>query len=113
MIDLTEMQKMLNKVSCPACHASTIDVALRCDLGYGECIAVATCQTCGMLYEVSTEHHVLEEGRKEVGSPVCPHCDTDDCELEMRCELPSRQCFYVMCCRKCSNPFFPAAVKDA
>lgn len=104
-LNLTEIQHKLNKVSCPECHYATIDVTLRCDLGYGECLAVATCITCGTLYEVSTERCVLEKGQKDYPTSVCPGFSRSRCELDMRCELPSRQCFYVAHCTTCDHPF--------
>lgn len=107
IMDLTEIQKKLNKVSCPVCHNSTFDLKLRCDLGYGECLAVATCNTCSTLYEVSTERHVLEEGEKVCPAPICPECHGSKVEVEMRCEIPSRQCFYVVHCKTCDHPFIP------
>ncbi|MFQ5580434.1 MAG: hypothetical protein ACE5FZ_07465 [Nitrospiria bacterium] len=115
-INLTEIQKKLNEASCPVCHNETIDVALRCDLGYGECLSTGTCRTCGTVYEVSNERRALEEKRKDLPAPVCPRCKASkdsEIDLEMRCELPSRQCFYIAHCRKCNHPFFPETVKGS
>lgn len=104
-VDLTEIQKKLNKVSCPVCHNSTIDVKLRCDLGHGECLAVAGCSTCGTSYEVSTERRLLEEGKKDCPTLTCPGCKGSEVELEMRCDFPSRKCFYVAHCMTCNHSF--------
>lgn len=112
-MDLTEIQKRLNDVACPMCNNSTLDVTLRCDLDYGECLATAKCQTCKTSYEVSTEKRVLETGKKDLGSFACPHCEADDVALGFRCELPSFQCFYMASCRKCSESFLPETVKGA
>ncbi len=104
-VDLTEIQEKLNKVSCPVCRHSTIDVTLRCDLGYGECLAVAGCKTCGTQYEVSTEGRILENGKRYTPKLACPGCNESEVKLEMRCELPSRQCFYVAHCEPCKHSF--------
>lgn len=104
-VDLTEIQEKLNKVSCPVCHNATIDVSLRCDLGYGECLAVAGCKTCGTQYEISTEGRVLKHGKKYLPELACPGCKESEIKLEMRCELPSHQCFYVARCEPCNHSF--------
>ncbi len=109
-VDLTEIQKKLNKVACPLCKQSKIDVKLRCDLGYGECLAVAECGNCGTVYEVSTERSVLDQGKKDCPDPICPECHGSDVDLEMRCELPSRRCFYIVHCKPCDHPFVPKKI---
>ena len=108
-MDITEIQTLLNKVTCPQCRNATVEVVLRCDLGYGECLAAASCRTCGTLYEVSTERRLLERGVHEVNGADCPHCNTEDVRPSLRCELPSRKCFYVVRCRICDTPSIPAA----
>lgn len=110
MVDLGEIQRKLNRVACPMCGASTLDVTLRCDLGYGECLATALCRTCRTSYEISTERKALEQGRGALGSSQCPHCGGGDLEPEIRCDLPSRRCFYVAGCRKCREPFLKEVV---
>jgi len=103
-MNITDIQRMMNKVICPECQKATIDVSLRCDLGYGECLATATCRTCQTLYEVSTEKEVLEAGQKGIGPQDCPDCDEKDLKVQFRCELPSRRCFYVAYCPPCDKP---------
>ena len=85
MIDLTAIQAMLNKVSCPMCNSATLDVVLRCDLGYGECLATAKCRTCATTYKVTTADQVQEEG----------WLNRNRTKLEFRCDLASRECCYV------------------
>lgn len=110
-MELTEIQKKLNKVSCPMCNHPTLDVTLRCYVGYEECLATAKCLTCGTPYSITNERRVLEEGKEALGSSVCPKCNSADTELQFRCELSSRQCFYVVGCKKCGESFFPANEK--
>lgn len=107
-MELTEIQKKLNRVSCPMCNHPTLDVTLRCYVGYEECLATAKCLTCGTSYTITNEQRVLEDGKGVLGSSVCPRCDAKEVELQFRCELASRQCFYVVGCKKCGESFFPA-----
>lgn len=107
-MNITDIQVMFNKVTCPECRNATIDVSLRCDLGYGECLAAATCRTCNTIYEVSTERRALEAGKELPGSQDCPDCDEKDVKFKFRCELPSRKCFYVAYCQPCDSPFVTA-----
>lgn len=110
-MELTEIQKKLNSVSCPMCKHPTLDLTLRCYVGYEECIATAKCLTCNTSYTVTNERRVLEKEKDAVGSAVCPHCNSEDTELQFRCELSSRQCFYVVGCKKCGESFFPSNEK--
>jgi len=104
-MDITEIQKTLNKISCPTCQRTELDATLRCDLGSGECLATAVCQTCKTIYEVSSERQVLAEVEEKTGPLTCPHCGSSGVEVAFRCELSSRQCFYVAQCQKCKEPF--------
>jgi len=107
-MELTEIQKKLNSVSCPMCNHPTWDVSLRCYEGYEECLATATCVTCGTLYTITNEQRVLEDGKELLVSSICPRCNTKELELQFRCELASRQCYYVVGCKKCGESFFHA-----
>jgi len=107
-MNITEIQRMMNKVRCPECHKSEIEVSLRCDLGYGECLAAANCLNCRTLYEVSTERKILKSGSTALGKQDCPDCGTQDLKLQFRCELPSRRCFYVSYCPPCDKPILKA-----
>ncbi len=107
-MDLIEIQKRLNEVACPMCKKATLDATLRCYVGYEECLATAKCLTCSTSYNISSERRLLDEGKGALGAPVCPDCKSEDTEFKFRCELSSRQCFYVVGCNKCGKSFFPA-----
>jgi uncharacterized protein YbaR (Trm112 family) len=108
-MNLTEIQTKLNKVACPMCHNVTLEVTLRCDLDYGECLASGKCQTCGTVYEINMENRILDDGKELLEEVTCPYCRAKAVRLDFRCELSSRQCFYVAGCYSCGKPVFPAA----
>lgn len=112
-MDLIEIQRRLNEVTCPMCHNATLEATLRCYVGYDECLATANCLTCSTSYTVTNERRVLEEDKGVLASSSCPNCNATDIELQFRCELSSRQCFYVAGCKKCGKSFFPADIKGA
>ena len=90
------------------CHNATLEVSLRCDLGYGECLTSGKCQTCGTVYEINKENRLLDDGKGLLKEVTCPFCRTKEVQLDFRCELSSRQCFYVAKCCRCGIPLFPA-----
>ncbi|MFQ5597475.1 MAG: hypothetical protein ACE5GK_05435 [Nitrospiria bacterium] len=108
-MDITEMQRMLNKVRCPLCSNAEFDVQLRCDLGLGACLVTARCQSCNTLYELSSEKSPLESRGKQIESRKCPACHTSAFSPAFRCELPTRQCCTVARCKACDHPISASA----
>jgi transcription elongation factor Elf1 len=109
MDKLTEVQLKLQKVGCPLCFNTRLELVLRCDLGQGECIYTAKCLHCGKAFEVNTKSKTIEEleptlkdKKKKRG---CPKCESHDLQVDFRCDLASHDCFHVLTCETCGHVF--------
>ncbi len=109
MDKLTEVQLKLQKVGCPVCFNTQLELVLRCDLGQGECLYTATCKHCGKVFEVNTKSQTIEELEPELENKIktrgCPQCGKHELEVNFRCDLASRDCFHVLTCQTCGHVF--------
>lgn len=109
MDTLTEVQRRLQRVGCPQCFNTRLDLVLRCDLGQGECIYTAKCLHCGNVFEVNTKSKTVEELEPELQDKMktsgCPQCGGHELQVNFRCDLASQDCFHVLTCQTCGHVF--------
>ncbi len=106
---LEDIQRQLRDVACPTCGKRDFDLSLYCDFGHGECLYLAKCRTCGYTFEVSTETKRLKADHPDVDQRLaqakCPHCGQVGADLNFRCDLTTKTCFYGVTCRACGKIF--------
>ncbi len=104
------LQKWLRDLPCPSCLAYELELVLRCDLGYEECLRVARCRRCRAthLLEKELEQRILDE--VEPGSlGRCPFCGSESTHLGLYCPMDSRRALAVGVCEHCHREFIPGA----
>jgi DNA-directed RNA polymerase subunit RPC12/RpoP len=106
---VTEVQLKLQKVGCPQCFNTRLDLVLRCDLGQDGCIYTAKCLHCGSVFEVNTKSKTVGELEPELEKKMresgCPKCGGHDLQVDFRCDLASQNCFHVLTCETCGHVF--------
>lgn len=50
-MNIRNAEKLIGTVICPLCAAKEVDLKLRCDFGYDECLATVRCRHCGHEFE--------------------------------------------------------------
>jgi len=109
MDQLTEVQLKLQKVGCPLCFNTRLELALRCDLGQDGCIYTAKCLHCGNIFEVHTRSKTMEKLEPALVDKIkkkgCPKCEGHDLQVNFRCDLASQDCFHVLTCQTCGHVF--------
>jgi hypothetical protein len=109
MDKLTEVQLKLQKVGCPLCFNTRLELVLRCDLGQDGCIYTAKCLHCGNVFEANTKSETMEEFETVLEDKIkksgCPKCGGHDLQVNFRCDLASQDCFHVLTCETCDHVF--------
>ncbi len=109
MDKLMEVQLKLQKVGCPRCFNTRLDLVLRCDLGHHGCIYTAKCLHCKHVFEVNTESKTVDELEPELEEKMrtkgCPNCGGHDLKVDFSCDLASQDCFHVLTCQTCGHVF--------
>lgn len=107
---LTDLASKLAGINCPSCLHAALEVQMRCDLGFQDCIYVATCRHCRHAFEVNPQIDVMLDQspvlQKRLRESGCPNCGSIKLHLSMRCEVTgSKECFYVATCDLCAYSF--------
>lgn len=109
MSKLGEIQSKLREMACPSCGKSNFNVVLRCDFGYEECLYTVKCESCSHIFEISTETKRLKAREPDIEERLaqskCPYCGQRGAELNFRCDLTSRECFYFVTCKNCGQTY--------
>lgn len=101
-------ERRLRDMACPLCDtAGSLQIAVRCELAYGECRYTVRCQRCGVVFELSRGGRPAEPHNPGLGFRLsrlaCPACGGVGAELLFRCDVPSRSCFYLVTCKRCGR----------
>lgn len=106
---LAELQRKIADVNCPNCLHAELELQMRCDLGFKDCLYVALCRPCGYSFNVETETRwiidTFPEMEKKLRETGCPNCGSIRLVLSMRCEMEAKRCFYVATCDICDYSF--------
>lgn len=109
MNKLADLEKKLADITCPSCLYGDLELHMRCDLGFWDCLYQAKCRHCGFSFDVDTDTRTFLETYPEVQKRLretgCPNCGSIKLELSMRCEMANRHCFYVATCDICHYSF--------
>jgi transcription elongation factor Elf1 len=100
---LLDTERRLLRMACPECGtAGALQTLVRCDLAHGECLYTVRCQRCGIVFELSTETispRLFQPALHAwLSALVCPTCKAVGAEVVVRCDVPSRSCFYRVRC---------------
>lgn len=109
MNQLSAMQKKLEAIGCPHCLSTSLELRMRCDLGYQEVVYQADCTVCHFSFEVNQGTRSLADLLpllEAAGCGVaCPHCGSADGQMKFLCDMRSHDTFYLASCNSCQKPF--------
>ena len=104
---ICDIQARLARISCPFCADGKLDLVLRCDVHADRCLFIASCQFCGMRYDVDLETTDLLDrehpAQERFPKMICPRCGSAECTLNFRCSVASRRCAYEVLCAACAD----------
>lgn len=100
------LQRMLGGLPCPNCLDYELSFLLRCDLGYGECLQIARCDSCGhaLVLNGRFEEAVRRQLEGQQVGP-CPRCGSGKTRLGLLCKLASHRPLAVGLCDACRREF--------
>lgn len=111
------IDRELRRLGCPLCGAAALQVVVRCELAYGECRHTVKCGACGVVFELSSETWSPRLFQPDLHTWLsllrCEACGGQGAELRFRCDLPARECFYLVRCRSCGREFRASRVPTA
>jgi len=105
---LLETERRLRGMACPECGSlGSLRTVIRCELASGECRYTVRCQQCGIVFTLRTTHPELltRDFHARLTGLVCPACGKQGAEAFLRCEVPSRSCFYLVACVSCGHEY--------
>ena len=102
------MDRLLRQMACPGCRTpGSLRMAVRYELASGECRYTVRCQRCGIVFELSAETRGPRLFQPDLHAwlshLLCPACGNVGAEVAIRCDVPSRSCFYLLKCRSCGH----------
>lgn len=108
LANLTEMQALLYKTTCPACGKAGLDLTLRPPPAAKEWEYLAQCTSCHFQFAVDRSVPELGNGRpdreKMKWVVQCPKCRSYRCIISFRCNFMTRTCGYEILCPICGFP---------
>lgn len=109
MNQLAAIQKKLDAIGCPHCLGTSLDLRMRCDLGYHDVVYQAECERCHFSFEINQGSRSLADllPMMEAASlgVACPHCGGMNSEMKLLCDIRSHETFYLASCNDCHKPF--------
>ena len=109
MDKMAELETKITSLNCPACMHAELEMQVRCDLGFQDCLYLAVCRNCHFTFDVDINTRTLLEQypalAKHLRETGCPNCGSIKLYLSMRCETVGKQCFYVATCDLCDYSF--------
>ncbi len=100
---LTEEQlvERLQNVACPDCFQVDYELRMRCDLGLGECLYVASCHHCGHQFDfenIAEFNKVMLRIQHNTHERRCPVCGETELEAHFVCDLRKHECYAHTVC---------------
>jgi transcription elongation factor Elf1 len=108
---VSDVQQRVPQTSCPSCGERQLRFELRCDLGSTECLFLARCGRCHVVFELDAESFPpgLSADSIRSGHILCPRCDQRLVMAALACSTSSRSCRYTLRCTNCDcRPLTPA-----
>jgi hypothetical protein len=103
---VSDLQNRVPKTSCPSCGKSHLEFAMRCDVGSTECLFVARCELCHMIFGVDEDSFpagVLPDGDMQPEHLRCARCKQSLVMVTLSCSATSHSCRYALRCPSCDS----------
>lgn len=109
MITYTQAMSAVRGVVCPRCLHAELSALFHLEDG-SECVCTAHCEHCGQTFMIEfTKFETLAEFQWRVASGLqgahCGVCGRADYALSLRCEQPSKDCYFEARCRTCGTAY--------
>jgi hypothetical protein len=90
---VSDLRNRVPNTRCPSCGQPHLEFSMRCDLGGTECLLVARCDACHMVFNVDVDTF----------PPPCTRCHQELELATLTCSTTSRSCRYVLQCPRCDS----------
>ena len=99
---VVDFQDRVAHTRCPSCGHPQLDFELRCEIAHAECLFVARCTRCHVMFEVDADSFVdVTKNAAGEGYIQCPKCQTHRATLALACHTASHSCRYALYCPEC------------
>ena len=104
---VSDLQNRVPRTSCPSCGKSHLEFAMRCDIGSTECLFVARCELCHIVFGVDADSFPagLSSGGDDI-QPAhlqCARCKESLAMVTLSCSATSHSCHYALRCPRCDS----------
>lgn len=104
MTKLERIETLIQKISCPVCLRSQLQVDMNGDPPHSPCEIHAECGHCNYKFIVTDDVKEMEDAWLEVQNLVerrgCPKCLDRKLSLEFLCDVESENCFFLVRCNE-------------
>ena len=98
---LTAPGESAGRFSCPVCSHYPFEFTVRCHLSLGSCVFTASCNGCGMYFDLVVPQDVLDVRDLRQSAGHCPRCGSVDRAATLWCTNHSGFCSYYVECKEC------------
>jgi len=103
---VSDLQTRVPKTSCPACGEPHLEFAMRCEVGSTECLFVARCDRCDMVFGVDEDSFPAAGSSTSAIQPghlQCARCAQSLVMVTLSCSATSHSCRYALRCPRCDS----------
>jgi transcription elongation factor Elf1 len=101
---VVDVQDRVAHTQCPSCGNPQLEFELRCELAHAECLFVAKCVRCHLMFEVDADSFVdVTKNAADAGHFRCPTCQTDNATLALDLHTASHSGRYALHCPQCEG----------